>query len=208
MCGPLGYQGSKAAMKVIAEADVVLALGTRLGPFGTLPQHGIDYWPKNAKIIQVDSDHRMLGLVKQISVGVCGDAKAAGRGDPDPAGDDERGHRLPRQQGCAPGRGEEAEGCLGGRAQPMGPGRRLPRRAAPRAARAGEGHAEERHGHHRHRQYLLGLQQLSALRGAAQLLRRHELRQLRLCLSHRHRRQGGRPRPSRRSPMSATAPGA
>jgi sulfoacetaldehyde acetyltransferase len=77
MCGPLGYQGSKAAMKIIAEADVVLALGTRLGPFGTLPQHGIDYWPKNAKIIQVDNDHRMLGLVKRISVGVCGDAKAA-----------------------------------------------------------------------------------------------------------------------------------
>ena len=76
-CGPLGYQGSKAGMKIIAQADVVLALGTRLGPFGTLPQHGLDYWPKNAKIIQVDSDHRMLGLVKQISVGVCGDAKAA-----------------------------------------------------------------------------------------------------------------------------------
>ncbi|WP_119462574.1 sulfoacetaldehyde acetyltransferase [Rhodospirillaceae bacterium SYSU D60014] len=77
MCGPLGYQGSKAAMKIIAQADVVLALGTRLGPFGTLPQHDLDYWPKNAKIIQVDSDHRMLGLVKQISVGVCGDARAA-----------------------------------------------------------------------------------------------------------------------------------
>ncbi len=77
MCGPLGYQGSKAAMKVIAQADVVLALGTRLGPFGTLPQHGLDYWPKGAKIIQVDPDHRMLGLVKAISVGVCGDAKAA-----------------------------------------------------------------------------------------------------------------------------------
>jgi sulfoacetaldehyde acetyltransferase len=78
-CGPLGYQGSKAGMKLLAQADVVLALGTRLGPFGTLPQHGIDYWPKNAKIIQVDSDHRMLGLVKQISVGVCGDAKAAAK---------------------------------------------------------------------------------------------------------------------------------
>ncbi len=77
MCGPLGYQGSKAAMKLIAQADVVLALGTRLGPFGTLPQHGIDYWPKNARIIQVDSDHRMLGLVKPITVGVCGDAKPA-----------------------------------------------------------------------------------------------------------------------------------
>jgi sulfoacetaldehyde acetyltransferase len=73
--GPLGYQGSKAAMKLIAQADVVLALGTRLGPFGTLPQHGLDYWPKDAKIIQVDADHRMLGLVKQISVGVVGDAK-------------------------------------------------------------------------------------------------------------------------------------
>ena len=76
-CGPLGYQGSKAAMNIIAKADVVLALGTRLGPFGTLPQHGIDYWPKNAKIIQVDADPRMLGLVKPITVGICGDAKAA-----------------------------------------------------------------------------------------------------------------------------------
>jgi sulfoacetaldehyde acetyltransferase len=75
--GPLGYQGSKAAMKLIAQADVVIALGTRLGPFGTLPQHGLEYWPKNAKIIQIDADHRMLGLVKKISVGICGDAKAA-----------------------------------------------------------------------------------------------------------------------------------
>ncbi|MSP66692.1 MAG: sulfoacetaldehyde acetyltransferase [Alphaproteobacteria bacterium] len=75
--GPLGYQGSKAAMKVIAQADVILALGTRLGPFGTLPQHGIDYWPKNAKIIQIDANPRMLGLVKQISVGITGDAKLA-----------------------------------------------------------------------------------------------------------------------------------
>ncbi|MGH3435049.1 MAG: sulfoacetaldehyde acetyltransferase [Sciscionella sp.] len=76
-CGPLGYQGSKAAMKLISQADVVVALGTRLGPFGTLPQHGMDYWPKNAKIIQIDADHKMLGLVKKISVGICGDAKAA-----------------------------------------------------------------------------------------------------------------------------------
>jgi sulfoacetaldehyde acetyltransferase len=75
--GPLGYQGSKAAMKLIAKADVVLALGTRLGPFGTLPQYGMEYWPKDAKIIQVDADAKMLGLVKPISVGICGDAKAA-----------------------------------------------------------------------------------------------------------------------------------
>jgi len=76
-CGPLGYQGSKAAMKLIAQADVVLALGTRLGPFGTLPQHDLDYWPAGAKIIQVDVDAKMLGLVKPISVGINGDAKAA-----------------------------------------------------------------------------------------------------------------------------------
>jgi sulfoacetaldehyde acetyltransferase len=76
-CGPLGYQGSKAGMKLISQADVVLALGTRLGPFGTLPQHDMDYWPESAKIIQVDADHKMLGLVKEISVGICGDAKAS-----------------------------------------------------------------------------------------------------------------------------------
>ncbi|HLS42551.1 MAG TPA: sulfoacetaldehyde acetyltransferase [Paenalcaligenes sp.] len=75
-CGPLGYQGSKAGMKLIAQADVVIALGSRLGPFGTLPQYGMDYWPKNAKIIQIDADHKVLGLVKKISVGICGDAKA------------------------------------------------------------------------------------------------------------------------------------
>jgi sulfoacetaldehyde acetyltransferase len=76
-CGPLGYQGSKAAMRTIARADVVLALGTRLGPFGTLPQHGIDYWPKDAKIIQIDADHRMLGLVKKVSLAIQGDARLA-----------------------------------------------------------------------------------------------------------------------------------
>lgn len=75
--GPLGYQGSKAAMKLISKADVVLALGTRLGPFGTLPQYGMEYWPKDAKIVQVDADAHMLGLVKPISVGICGDAGAA-----------------------------------------------------------------------------------------------------------------------------------
>ncbi len=75
--GPIGYQGSKAAMKILAQADLVIALGTRLGPFGTLPQHDIDYWPKNAKLIQVDRNPRMLGLVKKTDLGICADAKAA-----------------------------------------------------------------------------------------------------------------------------------
>lgn len=77
--GPLGYQGSKAAMKLISQADVVIALGSRMGPFGTLPQHGMDYWPKSAKIIQVEADHTNLGLVKKIHVGIHGDAKAVAK---------------------------------------------------------------------------------------------------------------------------------
>ncbi len=76
-CGPIGYQGSKAAMRIVAQADVILALGTRLGPFGTLPQYGIEYWPEDARIIQVDADHRTLGLVKPAEVAIQGDAAAA-----------------------------------------------------------------------------------------------------------------------------------
>ena len=76
-CGPLGYHGSKAAMKVLAKADVVLALGSRLGPFGVLPQYGFDYWPANAKLVQVDADAKVLGLVKKTSVTVNGDAREA-----------------------------------------------------------------------------------------------------------------------------------
>ncbi|MGH8696720.1 MAG: sulfoacetaldehyde acetyltransferase [Burkholderiales bacterium] len=76
-CGPLGYHGSKAAMKVIAKADVVLALGSRLGPFGVLPQYGFDYWPAGAKLVQVDADPRVLGLVKKTAVTVNGDAREA-----------------------------------------------------------------------------------------------------------------------------------
>ena len=72
--GPLGYNGSKAAMELIAQADVVLALGTRLNPFSTLPGYGIDYWPKEAKIIQVDINADRIGLTKKVSVGIQGDA--------------------------------------------------------------------------------------------------------------------------------------
>ena len=73
--GPLGYNGSKAAMELISKADVVLALGTRLNPFSTLPGYGIDYWPKEATIIQVDMNPDRIGLTKKVSVGICGDAK-------------------------------------------------------------------------------------------------------------------------------------
>ena len=72
--GPLGYNGSKAGMELIAKADVVLALGTRLNPFSTLPGYGMDYWPKDAAIIQVDINPDRIGLTKKVSVGIVGDA--------------------------------------------------------------------------------------------------------------------------------------
>ena len=62
-------------MELISGADVVLALGTRLNPFSTLPGYGIDYWPKNAAIIQVDINPDRIGLTKKVTVGIVGDAK-------------------------------------------------------------------------------------------------------------------------------------
>jgi len=78
--GPLGYNGSKAAMDLISKADVVLAIGTRLNPFSSLPGYGIDYWPKNAKLIQVDINSDRIGLAKPVAVGIQGDAKLVADG--------------------------------------------------------------------------------------------------------------------------------
>ena len=78
--GPLGYNGSKAGMELISQADVVLCLGTRLNPFSTLPGYGIDYWPKDAKIIQVDINPNRIGLTKKVSVGIVGDAAKVAQG--------------------------------------------------------------------------------------------------------------------------------
>lgn len=73
--GPIGYCGSKAAMRTLAKADVVLALGSRLGPFGTLPQYDIEYWPEDAKLIQVDVDPDVLGQSKKVDVASLADAR-------------------------------------------------------------------------------------------------------------------------------------
>ncbi|GHF42079.1 sulfoacetaldehyde acetyltransferase [Seohaeicola zhoushanensis] len=96
--GPLGYNGSKAGMELISQADVVLCLGTRLNPFSTLPGYGIDYWPKQAKIIQVDINPDRIGLTKKVSVGIVGDAKKVAEGIlarlGEHAGDEGRDARL------------------------------------------------------------------------------------------------------------------
>ena len=108
--GPLGYNGSKAAMELIAKADVVLALGTRLNPFSTLPGYGIDYWPKDAKIIQVDINADRIGLTKAVTVGICGDAKQVAQGILGAAGAEGRRRRPRGAQGAHP-QNEVRAGC-------------------------------------------------------------------------------------------------
>ncbi|MEY8830893.1 sulfoacetaldehyde acetyltransferase [Sedimentitalea sp. XS_ASV28] len=98
--GPLGYNGSKAGMELIRDADVVLCLGTRLNPFSTLPGYGMEYWPADAKIIQVDINPDRIGLTKKISVGIVGDAAKVASGLlaqlSDDAGDAGRAERKAR----------------------------------------------------------------------------------------------------------------
>ena len=98
--GPLGYNGSKAAMELIADADLVLCLGTRLNPFSTLPGYGIDYWPKDATVIQVDINPDRIGLTKKVTVGIVGDAAKVATGIltklSDDAGDAGRADRKAR----------------------------------------------------------------------------------------------------------------
>ncbi len=75
--GPIGYMGSKAAMHILSEADVILAVGTRLSVFGTLPQYDINYFPENAKIIQIDINPKHIARTHPVEIGIIGDAKEA-----------------------------------------------------------------------------------------------------------------------------------
>ncbi|SHK63139.1 sulfoacetaldehyde acetyltransferase [Desulforamulus aeronauticus] len=75
--GPIGYMGSKAAMYSLQDADVILGIGTRLSVFGTLPQYDINYFPEDAKIIQIDINPKHIARTHPIEVGIIGDAKEA-----------------------------------------------------------------------------------------------------------------------------------
>lgn len=71
--GPIGYQGSLAAMRLLKEADVVLALGTRLNKFGTVPQYDLDYFPESAKLIHNSINPLEIGATRPIAAGLVGD---------------------------------------------------------------------------------------------------------------------------------------
>ena len=219
-CGPLGYNGSKAAMELIAKADVVLALGTRLNPFSTLPGYGIDYWPKTAKIIQVDINADRIGLTKPVTVGICGDAKlvapeqilaqlAPSAGN---AGREERKALIHTtksawlQHAVQHGsRGRRSGHHLErGRAQ----ARRRPHVAAAGLARHPGRPAEGRHHLQRHRQQLRHRQRLSDLRAGPEVSGAGPVRTRAATASHRSSAPRSATRIRRSSALPATAPSA
>jgi sulfoacetaldehyde acetyltransferase len=67
-------------MRLLSQADVVLALGCRFNPFGLVPQYGIDFFPREARVIQVDIDAKQIGRTKPIELGIVGDARLAAVG--------------------------------------------------------------------------------------------------------------------------------
>ena len=56
-------------MRILQKADVILAVGTRLSYFGTLPQYDINYFPKTAKIVQIDINPRHIAKTHPVAVG-------------------------------------------------------------------------------------------------------------------------------------------
>ena len=192
-----------------------------MGPFGTLPQHGLDYWPKNAKIIQIEADHTNLGLVKKITVGICGDAKAAAAA---------LSKRLEgKTLACDATKAARAKKIAAEKAawekeldewthetdaysldmieeQKKEAGRWLhPRQVLRELEKAMPAHV----------MVSTDIGNINSVANSylrfeepRSLLRADELRQLRLCAADDHRRQGARRRIVRRSPMPATAPGA
>ncbi len=202
--GPIGYMGSKAAMKTLAKADVMLAIGTRLSVFGTLPQYDINYFPDNAKIIQVDINPKHIARTHPIEVGIIGDAKDATveilkrlkAMDKNRKPDAKRLEAVAKQKKIWE---KEIVDLAMVKGNPMNP-RRVLLEIIPVAA--GQCHC-----YHRYRECRLHGQQLSQVQPVAPAYCRPDLRQYRFCLSGSSGSPARLPPKIRLSPSSATAPG-
>ena len=73
--GQMGPRGNPVASKLVKEADVIIALGTRLGFNSTF--YSYDNINKKTKIIQVELEKKMLGRYFPISIGIHADAANA-----------------------------------------------------------------------------------------------------------------------------------
>jgi len=71
--GQMGPRGNPVASKLVKEADVILALGTRLGFNSTFFSY--ENINEKASIIQIDIERSALGRYFPISIGICADAK-------------------------------------------------------------------------------------------------------------------------------------
>ena len=70
--GQMGPRGNPIASELVKEADVIIALGTRLGFNSTF--YSYNNISKRAKIIQVELEKKMLGRYFPISIGIHADA--------------------------------------------------------------------------------------------------------------------------------------
>ena len=73
--GQMGPRGNPVASRLVKEADVILAIGTRLGFNSTF--YSYDNINKKAKIIQIEIEKKMLGKYFPIIVGINADAATA-----------------------------------------------------------------------------------------------------------------------------------
>ncbi len=71
--GQMGPRGNPIASNLVKKADLILALGTRLGFNSTF--YSYDYINKNAKIIQIEADQKSIGRYFPVTIGICNDVK-------------------------------------------------------------------------------------------------------------------------------------
>ena len=72
--GNIGMHGNPAANRILCEADVLLAIGTRFSDRATA---NIDSFASNAKKIHIDIDEAEIGKNIEVDVPIIADAKAA-----------------------------------------------------------------------------------------------------------------------------------
>ena len=73
--GQMGPRGNHIASRLVKEADVILAIGTRLGFNSTF--YSYDNINKNAKIIQIEIEKKMIGKYFPVVIGINADAATA-----------------------------------------------------------------------------------------------------------------------------------
>ena len=73
--GQMGPRGNFVATKLVKEADVIVALGTRLGFNSTF--YSYENINKKAKIIQVELEKKMIGRYFPVKIGINADAATA-----------------------------------------------------------------------------------------------------------------------------------